>query len=272
VKTLKIKNLKFGTYPIIFHHHGRPSLNEVGYKIKRQFFNYIAPSFPENFFKDTKNKREVYPIPICHGKEAVEDLSIVLFSNYPWKGSGRLSLEHFGLDYSVIGQDVQGFKHINKMQELMRFSKDCRSKYILYIDDPDLFCISKLGDIVSRFKKFNCKMLFQGDGWFYPRSNSELAKKTKSFLDNLRPDSPYKYLNSGAFIFETSFFNNVSDSIINGESYNKDICQSTYMSAFPHLYPETKIDYRCEIFQSTAWSKWFTERYGSLDFEITGKE
>lgn len=264
----KIKNLKQNSYPFIFHMHGRPSLNKHGQRLMNLFFNSASLHYgSDGFFQDLKTKI-TYPKLKRGAPSELKHISIALFSNYKNLYCGSNSLDFLGHDYNIIGKNVANFKHIEKLNYLIRFCNSCQSEYVLFIDEPDLFCVKDLSGIIDIYKTFNCKVLFQSEGWFYPRSKSDIAIKSMEFFDKIAPlNNPYKYLNSGGILLETKFFKKISNHILNCNSYNPEICQSTYMSVFEDFYPDFQLDYQCKIFQSTAWSDWFTNKYGELQLE-----
>ncbi len=269
MQDFKIRNGMFGTSPIIIHHNGRARDGDIGYPLKSKFFDHISNKGSGEKFRDFKKRKVWFPLPKSAPKAPLKDVSVVFYSNSPYLGSGRISLDYFGVEYLTICHSQTSYAHFHKLLALSEYAKSCESKYILYLDDFDIFCISDLSDLVDRFLKFDCDMLFQGDGWFWPRSNSPLAVEAKNFLDGISPQkSPYKYPNGGAFMVKTDFFNEVSEKIIKNDCYDKTNDQPMYSCAFKFLYPRAKVDYFCEIFQITPWTQWFEDRYGKLDLRI----
>jgi len=267
-KKLVVRN-SFGNYPKIFHHHGRPSLNGIGYNLKRDFCNVVAYNATD-FYRDIKSRK---PFPKIVNKKNSgnkkfnEKVTIAHVSNYKETGSCVDCMNWLGYESTTLGQDIVDFKHINKLERLCEFVKnEVQTEYTLYIDDPDVFVIDELDDIIDKFEAFKCQFLFQADGWMYPRG---FPKKLYDYFVKIAPmETPHKFLNSGAFMFKTEYYKGIIPKLLEKESYNSNVCQSVYINLFQKEYPNMKLDYYSQIFQSTAYSKWFEDRYGTFDLKI----
>ena len=269
-KKLIVSNTMFGTSPKIFHHHGRPSLNTIGYNLKRDFLNIVAYNASE-LYRDIKYVKFYSPKIInrreSKSKEFNKKVTVAHVSNYANTGSGVNCMEWLEYNHTVLGKDIVNFQHINKLECLCEFVKNhVETEYTLYIDDPDIFVIDRLDDIIAKFESFNCDFLFQSDGWMYPKG---FPKDLYEYFIKIAPmETPHKFLNSGAFIFKTDYYKNIIPKLLEKKSYNRNICQSVYINLFRHEYPKMKLDYYSEIFQSTAYNQWFEDRYGKFDLKI----
>jgi hypothetical protein len=260
-----IKNNKFGTTPNVFHYHGRPSINHKGRALARDLMYTIGYNCEEKF-SEIKKKSQTYPVPLNIKQDRLDDrASICLVSNYGRKTIGSYSLDYLGYDYTIIGKDIVNFRHIDKLLSLCKFVKTCETEYIIYMDEIDAFMVGDVSDMIEKFKKFDCQFLFQAEGWFYPKAKDEFGAKVKAYFDKLAPqDTPYKYLNSGAFMFRTEYYRSIMDRLLACEVYVPDVCQARYMNFFMEEFPNIKLDYYCDIFQSLPTTQWFTDHYGEL--------
>ncbi len=141
---VKIKNKFMNTYPVIFHHNGRPSLfrNSSAYTLKGKVFEYFSKGEDNGFFRGRKEKLN-YCIPkkkkICD--PVFNDLTVVMISNLEEYGSAARSLEYYGIPYTVVGKEISVFDGWEKFKKIIekKYKKVYHDdKYLKYISNNAL--------------------------------------------------------------------------------------------------------------------------------------
>jgi len=137
---------------------------------------------------------------------------------------------------------------------------------VMLLDSDDIFLVSSLSKIVEEYEaKYNCKMLFQAESWNFPRGHTEMDKFEQSIVDDC---NPYKYLNSGIWISNTQFLQDIYKELTKIKPHTPGD-QPVFKELYKTHYPQIRIDSSCEYFQSLAWSSWFEKRYpGVLDLRL----
>jgi hypothetical protein len=175
------------------------------------------------------------------------------------------------MDVSVeiigVGETWKGLScMIDWIADYLNNYEDVDDKIIVCIDAYDAFYISKLSNMVSKFKKYEYTILFSAEKCYYAQPESD-----KSFYDSLSNEisTGYKYLNTGGVIGYgkdlKKFYNGVSDSMHNDEKFkrvvsdswdedNDQVVISHYVAENWHNY-DIGIDYCCDFFY-TAVQDW----------------
>jgi hypothetical protein len=232
-------NKETNTSPIIIHQNGSPASCPLAWKeaIKIAFNN--------------KN-----PCCLCN------NLSICTWNNSITPGILEKCLNKKKVPYHVLGKNTKWQRKL-KLELNVSFLQIIKTPYILALDSYDVVVLSCPQDILKRFIKTNCDILFSAEKNSYPK-----YQNLTDFEKNLTTTT-YPYLNSGAWIGKTStclkFF---KESL---KTDNKDILkahpaphiarddQGITRKVFQKFYPRAKIDTNCTIFQSL---------YGVLEEEI----
>jgi hypothetical protein len=266
---IKIKNKYFNTYPVVFHHNGRPSLfqHPSGVALKRKVFNYFSDG-TLNTFRCRKSKTN-YPIPAISNEfnELSKKITIFMVTNLKEKGSAARSLDYYNIPYTIGGKDIVHYSHLEKFKTLIDFIPSVETEYMILFDSDDVFVIDGLDQVVDTFEEeMDCKMLFNAEGWNYPKG---LDKEQTEFELSVAPeDSPFKFLNSGVWIANTKFLKEHLQELSNLESYSPND-QGIFKRFYKMFYPKIKIDHKCKYFQSLPWTPWFEKHYPSrLDMEV----
>ena len=204
---IRIRNLDYDTYPCVLHHNGGDDLSRYGLELKRHFFDLIGE--PGRRFQFSKSDRlagvQTYRRPRPQAEiRRLPELSIVTFCSYCFPGSAELSLNHFGVGVDVV-RPAGTWRNIRKLGLLQRYLDGVDSQYVLYLDSHDTFVTSDILDIVGRFEKMGCPMVFQADAHDWPESD-----ELRPFYDSIaEKDAAFRYLCSGIFMGETAFMKRV---------------------------------------------------------------
>lgn len=279
---ITVKNHYFDTHPFAFHHHGRPSLpaaNEYGgYDFKRDVFSRLT-SFdaqgdkrPRLKFRGVKDSRQEYPKP--YASDSVnplnEKLQVFTVCNRPQLGCSMYCMDHFGMDYCVLGADVVKYDHWVKIGLLLEYIPTITKPYTMFMDADDIFFSRDPTHLVETFEsEMNCSMLLNGEGWFYPKG---YPMELRAWEDEVACDkSPYKYLNSGLWIANTNFLQGPFYQTLKAgaEAFKSDAEDKPYSDndqgmfhcVYNKLYPDMRVDHTCQFFQSGSWSPWLQRHY-----------
>lgn len=264
---MKIHNIYFDTFPVIFHHHGQSkwSNHSMGLPLKYKFFKEIFTRNSLGTFTGRKEKI-VYPVlPINKLTKINEQITIFIVTNLSEKGSTAYCLDYFGIQYILVGSSINQFDGSKKYKEIIKFIPNIKTKYVMLLDSDDIFIIDELFNLVETYEKvYECNMLFQAESWNFPRGNPEMD----TFEKNIVQDSnPYKHLNSGIWISNTKFLQSIYQDLLNITPHTPGD-QPVFKEMYKMYYPDIRIDSNCVYFQSLAWSSWFENKYqGVLNLE-----
>jgi len=264
---IKIKNKYFNSYPVVFHHNGRPSRfnHPSGKLIKKKVFDYFSDGSGDTF--RGRKERVDYPIPKKSSEfnKISDKLTIFMVTNLVEKGSAARSLDYFNLKYKIEGKNIVKYTPFEKYKKLIDFIPTVKTKYMMLFDTDDVFIVDGLGSLVNNFEKeMDCKMLFNAECWNYPKVDQE---QTRFEEEVVLFNTPFKYLNSGVWISNVEFLKDKYEELLSLSSYNDD--QAIFKRFYKMFYPKVKIDYKCKYFQSLTWSKWFEDKCpGRLDLEV----
>ncbi len=231
----------------------------MGLPLKKKAFEDLAKGYDGGKFKGRKEKTWYSTPPVSDTTDGISDqLTVFMVTNLEDPGSTAKCMDYYGVKYSLVGSEIDVFDGVRKLEEIIKFVPSVDTKYTMLLDSDDMFLTSNFTYLVETYEQtYNCKMLFQAEGWNFPRGNVEMDKFERSVVS---PSSPYKHLNSGAWISDTEFLQNaVKDMIAIVPHTPGD--QPVFKELYKMYYPNIRIDSNCEYFQSLAWSPWFENRY-----------
>jgi hypothetical protein len=212
-----IKNNKYNTFPLIAHN---------------PYIEIDSLLWDELIKKNLKKCQKPH------------DLTIVTWNNQETKGMLQIQLESLNIDYICLGKGIKWETNRNKPKLLLEYIKNIKTNYILGLDCYDVIIIGNIFNIIEKFKKFKCKLLFNSTGTVFPPDEG------CEFIEKSRCEGPFCFFNSGAFLGETDFiesvFSNLNLSDPSWPFSDQFILRKKYYS----LFPQIKIDSMCEIFQT----------------------
>lgn len=213
-------------------------------KIHNHYYN-TYPLIIHNPFEGWNDCKLWDRVVICNfGKITIpENLTLVTWNNSQELGLIEKQLKRNKINYLSLGKDVEW--STNRMKPLLLIDNFhlIKTKYILCMDCFDVFIVGDLKNILDRFLKKNAKVLFNATGSIYPNDPSD-----KKIEDKMCPP-PFRYFNSGLFIGEANYIENMLTSI------DWDCKQQHYSDQFlmrkkyHDCHPDVQIDWNCEIFQ-----------------------
>lgn len=176
-----------------------------------------------------------------------KDLSIITFNNTNKKMILEKNLDLLKSDYFVLGKNIKTWKNTLKISLLKEFLLKIKTNFVLVLDAEDVIISNEISKIIEKFKKFNCKVLYNASSCIYPNENfySSLEKNMVKKL--------FCHLNSGCFIGYTGYCQKLYSDIF---SYEDNITKKHYYSDqikvkkfYTERHPEIQIDSECKIFQ-----------------------
>ena len=289
---MRIKNTYFNTVPFAFHHHGRPALCHMmqnttpeGYEhflLKHKLLESQHVTGEREIFKGRKEMiNYIAPSPRAAMDNPLNDkLHILTINNTPERGSAVRCMEHFGMQVTQLGKDIEVYGHETKIPILIEHIPTIDKEYTMFMDADDIFFTEDPTNLVNTFEReMSCSMLCNGDAWFFPKGlhlKHELYLFQVNTAEEYDERSPYKYLNSGLWIARTDFLQNVflprlqfwrsawlhadDDPTFLKKPYS-DCDQALFHYTYHDLYPQLRVDVAQRYFQSYSWSRWCEWHY-----------
>jgi hypothetical protein len=197
----------------------------------------------------------------CNKFFELKDVTIITWNNCQ-KGPLEESLDSMKIKYVVMGKEIKKWNNIFKIKLTNEALERVTTKYTIGLDSCDVIVLDDPNKIVSRFKRMNCKMLFNSQSCCYPRKDSkgqnyDFVEYENSLIENRGIDNCY--LNAGAWVGETDFcikFFNKCEDILENNNFNREeevywtISDQAYIRKTFMLFGDcVKLDYNNFIFQ-----------------------
>jgi hypothetical protein len=250
---ITVKNKKFNTHPVVFHHPGHVgSKNNIFgiIKIKKKLFSVIGKDSSEYFCGRKELIR--YKIPSVQfesSRKVKELLTVVAITNLDEPGSGPRSLKAFGIDCKIFGRGVKKWSNIQKIRLLKRELSNINTKYIMLLDSDDTFVVDGLDRVIEKIESMpECKLLMNAAQNFWPPILHRKST-TYEFCNRIGDEkkSRHRYVNSGVFISEVEFLKDLLEEDIAPPKEDDD--QGLFCLLYQKYYPAFQLDYYCDVFQ-----------------------
>lgn len=171
------------------------------------------------------------------------------------------SCKHFNLSLKVL-ESLNWETHRFKDKMLLNYLESkCKEEIILVTDAYDTFFLADEKEIIEKYKGFGKDIVFSAEMNCWP--DLVLAKEYPEV------STPFKYLNSGAFIGKTETIYNCLTSHYEEITNMKDLSSAGYLWSnqiiWSYIFLKTdkiELDSSCEIFYTTSSSK--------IDYNIPG--
>lgn len=188
----------------------------------------------ENFFSIIKNNDlKKCTIP--------ENLTVITWNNLPEKSFLEIQFEKLKIPLTVLGKYTKW--ETNRLKPLKFLEHSFNTKYVLALDAFDVKIIRDLKDILIKFLKFNCEVLYNATSTIYPECESD------RIIEENMIKEPFCFFNSGAFIGNVNSIKKLYNTI----DYNNPEFPKSDQFLIRKLYQkntgEVKIDFTSEIFQ-----------------------
>jgi hypothetical protein len=157
------------------------------------------------------------------------------------------TLDLQGIPYKLLGNGIKRWTNPHKIMLLKDHLGDVDTEFVLVLDANDVIIIRSLHDLLDKFRRFECQMLYNASSFVYP-CETFYSSKEESITNKF-----FNHLNSGCLIGYTKFVHEVysqayefEDNITRTHYYSDQI---KIKSIYIKMYPKIKLDTRCEIFQ-----------------------
>jgi hypothetical protein len=265
----RIKNKKFNTCPVVFHHPGNVgSKNNIFgiIRIKKMLFSILGKNSSEYFC----GRKEIinYKVPAIQmesSSKTKELLTVVVITNLDEPGSGPRSLKAFGVDCKIVGREVENWSNIEKMRLLKRELPNIGTKYIMLLDSDDTFVVDGLDRVIEKIESIpECRLLMNAAQNFWPPVLHRIGNSYE-FCNRIGSEkkSMHRYVNSGVFIAEVEFLKEILEEDIDPPKEDDD--QGVFCLLYQKYYPAFQLDYYCDVFQCEFDEELFIET-NSLPF------
>jgi hypothetical protein len=226
-----VTNLITGTTPRVVHRNGNPPAWQARWE------RIVA-----DFFQETHE-----PCGPC------PELTILTWNNRRTKSVLERCLDRWGVPHVTLGRNLPEWRNDMKVYLNATALREVKSEYVMALDSDDILVVAPVHTILSEFQSFGCDILFNTE------KNSCPDVPALTQFERSIAESPYCYLNSGAWIGKTEtcrrFFHDVL------HEHNRDIVaaqpaphmfrddQGLTRKTFRRYHPAARLDYRCQIFQ-----------------------
>lgn len=260
-----VKNLMFNTEPLVIHANGMAADAVLNILRKMDLeYEFTDPYDPnavikENWFRIISTgkfliKEDVRTLFKFPEEKLNEDLAIITWTDAEDKNVFELILNAYNIPYHNLVNKGQKYQSMLKITNTLEFLKTTTAKYIFGCDAKDVFILKHPNDILDTFlAKFpNHKMLINGELNDAPQFITTFEHE--SFKHH---NSPYRFVNSGAYIAEKEFLIKFLTRCLEYyipivrtgiTSHMQD--QACFKVTYPEFYPDATLDYNCEIFQT----------------------
>jgi len=228
-------NTLYKTRPCILH---RPSHHALYEPIKHQFF-----------------KSHEQHIGI------IDNLTIVTWNNYCQKMIAEKSMDHLGLEYTVLGKGEVWHDNTDKIKLTNEFLPKVTTEFVLGVDGFDVILMDHPGKVIDLLEIYDCEMIFNANNGPWGDSKKLIEICTREF------PRPYNHPNAGVWVGKTEycrdFFEKVGQvTLAQVEDLMQNELHADFRGSeqvrvnlvFEELYPQVKIDWRCGAFQLINYS------------------
>ncbi|MEO0509790.1 MAG: glycosyltransferase domain-containing protein [Verrucomicrobiota bacterium] len=228
-----IRNILYGTNPIVFHAHSHYPRQRHWPKIREHFFNSQERSLT-----------------------ACSDVTIVTCNNgHSAMGLFEDSLAHFGLDCVVKGQGIENWINSeHKPPLILEAAAETTTPYLLYVDSRDAILMDDPAILVERYEAHfrDYDMVFSSDLLSWP-TVSEFTRFERQLPG--AADTEFKYLNGGVWMGRTDFCREFWERAVQTPPVEnrKDSEQGILRRVFQEFVPRVTMDYRCSMFQNIGF-------------------
>lgn len=218
-----IINSRFNTAPVIIHNPGG-----------------------NIFFKDIINS--LFSVEI---KKVVNNdkVSFITWNNKKEKGILEKSLDLFGINYSVLGKNVEHWKNLIKVDLTLDFLKECKTEYVVGVDSFDAVFVDNPNFVLEKyFENYReHDMVFNSSLFDFQQS-----KEFFDMWEKLNYKYRQRFVNAGVWIGKTKFCLEFFDSIKKsyGENPVSDSEQFYLRPKFKEYHPRCVTDDTCIMFQN----------------------
>lgn len=186
--------------------------------------------------------------------ESCSELTVITWRTRATQSVTERSLERWGVPCLTLGRYLPEWRNDMKLYLNVEALECVTSPYVMGLDADDVLVVAGPHRILAAFREFNCDLLFSTEKESWPPVPS-LTEFEASISE-----SPYAFLNSGAWIGKTDAcrrffrdcFNEDDGDIVAAHpvrgTFRDD--QGRTRKTFRKYHPAAKLDDHCRIFQS----------------------
>lgn len=157
-------------------------------------------------------------------------------------------LEKNGVPYINKVKPGCQWNNTMKIKAILEALDEVKSDYVLIMDANDVLISGSLKSLLTKFKTYNRKMIFNATKNNYPNTIVDIVPDRDSRKE-------FKYLNAGVCISETkfarTFYKEAYDLHRSGEIYNPvDSEQLIIRNVFKNDLTDVDFDFECNLFQT----------------------
>lgn len=156
---LNLNNSTIHTNAIVFHAPGLTTARKSGDPSLHQVWNPLWEPIKMSW-------DEMDPPIVC--QDEMRDITIITWNSELEKGILEQCLDRMNVPYSVLGKRISSWKNVYKIKLLNDLLPNIQTKYIMGFDSCDILLVESPKEIVRRFEKFNCDLLFNAELNFFP--------------------------------------------------------------------------------------------------------
>lgn len=191
---------------------------------------------------------EMMPSTLCKVVTVASDITKAQTLIKSAKANG-IQLTILGRDTPWEGGDMTSTGGGQKINELKNYLDICEDdQLVLFVDGYDVLINDSLEEIVSRFKSFQCDVVFAAEKTCWPHDDE--LKEKQEVIQQL---TGYPYLNSGCFIGYAKTLKEITDFVL-PNSDDQQYYQRQYVSGKWNI----KLDHEAYIFTCLAGTSPYT--------------
>lgn len=177
-----------------------------------------------------------------------EDVTVIsfFFGDKRFALKEQLSISNIPVIDATKGVELFTWQDRFKIKMIADCIKNVTTKYVLILDGVDVLLGSDINKIVEKFNSLDCKLLYNACAISHPLSQNRYELEDTSL-------GVFNKLNTGAFIGETKFVELFYNDLMTiYDDVNMPVPQTDGIRVGLKYknYPEIKIDYNCDIFQT----------------------
>ena len=225
----------------------RLSLYNVVTKTNPTFVHAPGLSREHLFWKDLVERFFARKRTLC-----LPDKVTLLTLGDSQEGCFERGCRHWGVPVVKLGGQIErgNWKNRFKIDLLRDYVAIANTEYTVFCDNSDVLLVGDIQDIVARFEKLDCEMLFGAEQGMYPKELKVMRQQEKIS----RKMSKWEFLNSGLWMARTAFLPellaNLERPEIQRHERLPDDDQYLFAQVYVALFPRIKLDFNCSIFQN----------------------
>ena len=158
-----------------------------------------------------------------------------------------------GIEYKVYGKQGEWRGFGEKLRAAHQAAKELRDEHILFLDAYDTVVLGSENEILAQFEKLEHPWVCNAEPNIWPPGSFEPE-------DYPQVDTPWKYLNSGAYLAERTYLLEQFDRWVGTGRIPFNVDDQRWLAGYYLSEPGViKLDTDCELFQCLIGGWWAFE-------------